>query len=62
MAGFFSELKRRNVVKVGITYAITDWIIVEIASVVLTALMAPDWVHRVITFLEQKIGHPQLCK
>ncbi len=51
MANFFTELKRRNVVKVAIAYAVVAWIIVEISSVVLPALLAPEWVHRVVTFL-----------
>ena len=51
MSSFFSELKRRNVVKVAIAYAVVAWIIVEISSVVLPALLAPEWVHRVVTFL-----------
>ena len=51
MSSFFSELRRRNVVKVGVAYVVVGWIVVEIASVVLPALLAPDWVHRVVTFL-----------
>ena len=51
MSSFYRELKRRNVVKVGVAYAVVGWIVVEIASVVLPALLAPDWVHRVVTFL-----------
>jgi len=49
MPSFFAELKRRNVVKVGIAYAITGWVVVEIASVVLPIFKAPDWILQVFT-------------
>ncbi len=49
MGGFFAELKRRNVVKVGVAYAVTAWVIVEIASVVLPTFQAPDWILQVFT-------------
>ena len=49
MAGFFSELKRRNVVKVGVAYAVTAWVVVEIASVVLPIFQSPEWVLKVFT-------------
>jgi hypothetical protein len=38
-----SELKRRNVFRVGVAYAIVAWLLVEVASVVLPALHLPDW-------------------
>jgi TolB-like protein len=43
-----SELKRRNVFRVGVAYAIVAWLLVEVASVVLPALHLPDWT---LTFL-----------
>jgi adenylate cyclase len=49
MPGFLSELKRRNVVKVGIAYAATGWIVVEIASVLFPIFKAPEWVLQVFT-------------
>ncbi len=49
MPSFFAELKRRNVVKVGIAYAITGWVVVEIASVVLPIFKAPEWILQVFT-------------
>ena len=30
MADLFSELKRRNVVRVGIAYALIGWLIIEV--------------------------------
>ena len=38
-----AELKRRNVFRVGVAYAIVGWLLVEVASVVLPALHLPDW-------------------
>ncbi len=51
MSSFYRELKRRNVVKVAVAYAIVGWILVEIASVVLPGFEAPDWVFKVVMFL-----------
>jgi TolB-like protein/Tfp pilus assembly protein PilF len=45
---FIAELKRRNVFRVGVAYAIVAWLLVEVASVVLPALHLPDWT---LTFL-----------
>jgi len=40
---FFVELKRRNVYRVALTYAVVAWLLIEIASVLLPALEAPEW-------------------
>ena len=45
---FIEELKRRNVIKVAIAYAIVAWLLVEITSVVLPALLLPDWLFRAV--------------
>lgn len=45
---FIKELKRRNVIKVAIAYAIVAWLLVEISSVVLPALLLPDWLFRAV--------------
>jgi TolB-like protein/Tfp pilus assembly protein PilF len=47
----FAELKRRNVFRVGVAYAIVAWLLVEVASVVLPTFGAPEWVMKVVTFL-----------
>ena len=36
-----AELKRRNVFRVGVAYAIVAWLLVEVASVVLPTFEAP---------------------
>ena len=51
MAHLIAELKRRNVFRVGVAYAIVAWLLIEVASVVLPTFKAPEWVLQVCTFL-----------
>jgi len=51
MASVWGELKRRNVVKVAVAYAIVGWVLVEITSTVLPTFEAPQWVLQTITFV-----------
>jgi TolB-like protein len=53
----FSELKRRNVFRVGIAYLITGWLVMQVADVVLNNIAAPEWVFQVI-MLVVAIGLP----
>ena len=46
-----AELKRRNVFRVGVAYAIVAWLLVEMASVVLPALHLPEWTLTLLVFL-----------
>src|SRR5215469_2250862 len=39
---FFSELRRRNVFRVALTYAVIAWLLLEIASVLLPLVDAPE--------------------
>jgi ketosteroid isomerase-like protein len=39
---FFAELRRRNVFRVALTYAVVAWLLVEIASVLLPLVDAPE--------------------
>ena len=48
---FFTELKRRNVFKIGIAYAIVAWLLIQVASVLFPTFNAPDWVMRVFTII-----------
>ena len=48
---FFSELKKRNVYKIAIAYAVIGWLIMEMGSIVLPTIKAPEWVMQVIIFL-----------
>jgi TolB-like protein/tetratricopeptide (TPR) repeat protein len=43
---FFSELKRRNVYKVAVAYAIVGWLLVQVATQVFPFLEIPNWVVR----------------
>src|SRR5262247_3247655 len=43
MTSFFGELKRRNVVRVALLYAIVGWVVLQIAALVIPALKIPDW-------------------
>ena len=45
---FFTELKRRNVFKVGVAYLVLIWVVIQIADVIVPVLSLPDWT---ITFL-----------
>lgn len=44
MSGLFEELKRRNVVRVGIAYAVVGWLIIEVIDTIAPRLGLPDWV------------------
>src|SRR3979411_2235633 len=54
---FFSELKRRNVYKVAVAYAIVGWLLVQIATQVFPFLEIPNWVVRLVIALVA-IGFP----
>ena len=45
---FFAELKRRNVYKVAVAYAIVGWLIVQIATQVFPFLEIPNWIVRLV--------------
>jgi len=41
---FFAEIKRRNVVRVGLAYAVIGWVLAQIAEFAFENFGAPDWV------------------
>ena len=41
---FFTELKRRNVVRVGIAYVVGAWLLMQVADIVFEAIGSPPWV------------------
>src|SRR2546423_8723647 len=43
----FAELKRRNVYKVAIAYAVVSWLLIQAASIFLPAFDAPPWVMKI---------------
>jgi len=54
---FFSELKRRNVYKVAVAYAVVAWLLVQVATQVFPFLEIPNWVIRLVIALVV-IGFP----
>jgi TolB-like protein/Tfp pilus assembly protein PilF len=44
---FFAELKRRNVYKVAVAYAIVSWLLIQAASILFPTFEAPAWVMKV---------------
>jgi TolB-like protein len=48
---FFSELKRRNVYKVAVAYAVVGWLVIQISSTVLPTFHAPEWVVQTLVVL-----------
>jgi TolB-like protein/Flp pilus assembly protein TadD len=57
LRNFFAELKRRNVYKVAVAYAIVGWLVVQIATQVFPFLEIPNWVVRLVIVLVA-IGFP----
>ena len=53
----FSELKRRNVIRVGGVYAVTAWALFQIAKTVFEVLELPKWSTQ-LTFLLLALGLP----
>ena len=41
---FFAELKRRNVFRVGIAYAVTAWLLIQLSDILLESIGTPPWV------------------
>ena len=48
---FFDELKRRNVVRVGIAYAVATWILLQLTDVVAEILQLPAWAPKFILLI-----------
>ena len=45
---FFAELKRRNVYKVAVAYAVVAWLTIQAASIFLPAFNAPQWAMQIV--------------
>src|SRR5881296_3425173 len=48
---FFAELKRRNVYKVAIAYAVVAWLTIQAASIFLPAFNAPQWAMQIVILI-----------
>src|SRR5439155_26153617 len=54
---FFAELKRRNVYKVAVAYAVVGWLVVQVATQVFPFFEIPNWAVRLVV-LAIVIGFP----
>src|SRR2546429_2993345 len=57
LRNFFAELRRRNVYKVAVAYAVVGWVIAEIATQIFPFLEIPNWIVRLVIILIA-IGFP----
>jgi TolB-like protein len=48
---FFTELKRRNVYKVAVAYAVVAWLVIQAASIFLPTFNAPQWAMQIIILI-----------
>src|SRR5438874_4308089 len=48
---FFAELKRRNVLKVALVYAVVSWLLIAVASILLPIFEAPGWIMKAFVVL-----------
>lgn len=54
---FFAELKRRNVYRVGLAYAVVAWLVLQAIDIILPIMQAPDWFSQMVLIL-LAIGFP----
>src|SRR5881392_949881 len=54
---FFAELKRRNVYKVAVAYAVVGWLLVQVVTQVFPFFEIPNWAVRLIV-LAIVVGFP----
>lgn len=54
---FFSELKRRNVIRMAAVYAVGSWLIMQVTELLVDVLDVPDWTMRLV-FLLLVLGLP----
>src|SRR5215467_12315761 len=48
---FFTELKRRNVYKVAVAYAVVAWLLIQVASQIFPFFEVPNWAVRLVVLL-----------
>ncbi len=48
---FWEELKRRNVVRVGIAYVIMTWVVLQVVDFALDVIDAPNWIMQLLVLL-----------
>ena len=57
MSNFFAELKRRNVYKVAVAYAVASWLLIQVATQVFPFFEIPNWAVRLVVII-LTIGFP----
>ena len=60
MGQLFGELKRRNVVRVGIAYIVLGWVVLQVGDVLFDMFGTPDWVGKTLAVLIV-LGFPFAC-
>ncbi|NGX17146.1 tetratricopeptide repeat protein [Wenzhouxiangella sp. XN24] len=45
---FFAELKRRNVIRVGLAYVVAAWVVIQVMEIAADAFEAPAWVLKLV--------------
>src|SRR5215472_2169245 len=51
MSNFLAELKRRNVYKVAVAYAVASWLLIQIATQVFPFFEIPNWAVRLVVLI-----------
>src|SRR5256885_9797374 len=51
MSNFFAELKRRNVYKVAVAYAVVGWLVIQVTATIVPALHLPDGVTTTVVLM-----------
>ena len=57
MSSIFNELKRRNVIRVGVTYLVAAWVLLQIGDVLIGMLELPGWIGKALV-LVLALGFP----
>jgi len=60
MSSLFSELKRRNVVRVGIAYIVLGWVALQVGDILFDMFETPAWVGKTLAAL-LLLGFPFAC-
>ena len=55
--GLVSELKRRNVLRMALLYAVAAWLVMQVAEVIIELAKLPDWLGPAILLL-LAVGFP----
>lgn len=48
---FFTEIKRRNLLRVGVAYAVVAWLLLQVSATLVPALLLPEWIQSAVALL-----------